>query len=286
MSEISPLTLNFVAKHPQEAAGVLQQLAVEDTVAFMEKVPPELGSKLLDHFPPQYASQCILTLDSQISGTMIQGMKSASTISMFRIIPRVTINSLLNLLTIDKKSLLETQLAFPQNSVGAWIDSDNPPIPESTMVADLRRSIRSAGKVMEYAPCVVKADGTIAGLLSLSRLATAKEGSKVSKIMATVFRTLSVRDSLQSAAALPDWDLFNALPVTNRKGKYIGMLTQKHLMRGLSVSTGDGSTSPTDSILTECINAYASTLSWLVQTALSPSMDTISQPKHKVDHGR
>jgi len=279
MNEIPQLTLNFVTKHPQEAAKILEQLAVEDTVAFIEKIPPELGSKLLDKLAPQYSGQCFLILDPKLSSALMQGMKSTSALSMFRINPSATLNSLLKLLSADKKVLLKKRLSFPPNSVGAWIDSDNPPVPETALVGDIRRSLRSSKDVIEYAPCVIKVDGTIAGLLSLSRLATAKDGSKVSKIMATDFKPILDRDSLQSAASLPDWNRFDALPATNRRGKFIGMLTQKNLNKGLFFSTGDGSSKSTDDILEDCFNAYTSTLSWLVQAVISSPIDPIINKK-------
>jgi CBS-domain-containing membrane protein len=75
-------------------------------------------------------------------------------------------------------------------------------------------------------------------------------------------------------ASLTDWHRFDALPVTNRKGKFVGMLTHHNLEKGLSFSTGDQGSDPIDSVLADCVSAYTSTLSWLVQTALPSSIDT------------
>ena len=281
MNEIPQLTLNFVTNHPREAAKALEQLAVEDTVAFIEQIPPETGSRLLGLLAPQYAGQCFLIIDPKSSAALIQGMRSTSTLSMLRLAPTATLNSLLGLLSTDKKALLEKRLSFPPNAVGAWMDSDITPVSETLLLSDIRRSLRSSKSVVEYAPCVIKADGTIAGLVSLSKLVTAKEGTRVSKVMAIDFKTVLDRDSLQSAAALANWDRFDALPVTNRKGIYIGMLTQKNLNKGLSFSTGDGSSNQTDAIFEDCVNAYTSTLSWLVQAALSSSIDHQSHNKQE-----
>ncbi len=273
MSEIPQLTLNFATNHPRDAAKALEQLAVEDTVAFIEQIPPETGSRLLGLLAPQYAGQCFLTIDPKSSADLMQGMRSTSALSMLRLAPRATINSLLGLLSADKKVFLEKRLSFPESSVGAWMNSDIPPVSETLLIGAIRRSLRNSKDVIDYAPCVIKADGTIAGLLSLLKLATAKDGSMVSKIMATDFNSILDRSSLQSAASLADWDRFDALPVINRKGKFIGMLTQKNLTRGLSLSTGDESSNQTDAILEDCVSAYTSTLSWLVQAVLSSSID-------------
>ena len=89
MNEIPQFTLNFITNHPREAAKALEQLAIEDTVAFIEKIPPEMGSKLLDMMAPQYSGQCFLIIDPKLSATLVQGMKSTSTVSMLRIAPSV-----------------------------------------------------------------------------------------------------------------------------------------------------------------------------------------------------
>ena len=106
MNEIPQLTLNFVTNHPREAAKALEQLAVEDTVAFIEQIPPETGSRLLGLLAPQYAGQCFLIIDPKSSAALIQGMRSTSTLSMLRLAPTATLNSLLGLLSTDKKARL------------------------------------------------------------------------------------------------------------------------------------------------------------------------------------
>ena len=279
MNDVPGLTLNFIAKHPKEAARILEHLAVEDTVAFIEKIPSEMGSKLLNLMAPQYAGQCFLILNPKSSATLMQGMKSTPTLSMLRIIPGTAINSFLDLLTEDKQTYLKKRLSFPQNSVGAWMDVDNPSVPETALVGDIRRSLRSSKSVMDYAPCVVKTDGTIAGLLSLSKLVTAKDGGKVSKMMTTDFKSIFDRDSLQAVSSLTEWNRFDALPVVNRRGKLVGMLTQKNLDKGLSFTTGGSSSNQVDSIVEDCVNAYTSTLSWLVQAIVSAPIDPITKEK-------
>ena len=279
MSEIPQLSLNFVTKHPREAARILEQLAVEDTAAFLERIPPELGSRLLNMMAPQYTGQCFLNLNPELSATLMGGMKSTSTLSMLRNIPTVTFDSFMKLLSEDKKTLLKKRLTFPTNTIGAWMDSDSPAVPETSLVGDIRRSFRSSKNFPEYGPCVVKADGTIAGLLTLASLAAAKDGGKVSKIMTMDFKSILDRDSLQSAASLTDWNRFDALPVTSRSGKFVGMLTHKNLHNGLSFSTGEDSSKAADSVLEDCVTAYTSTLSWLVQTALSSPSDPITNKR-------
>lgn len=265
MDEILPFTLERLQNHPHEAAKVLERLDYEDTVAFLEEIPPSIAAKLLETVIPQYCAQCLLVLSPEATTAIVQAMKPTSFISLLRFIPNSVTKSILETLLPEKKALLSRHLAYPQNTVGAWMDSDGPAIPEVSTMGELRRSLRSSRKTIEYGPCVVKPDGSIAGVLTLARLINAKDSLSVSKLLTANIRPVSDHDSLQTAALSPDWDQVKALPVTNLKGDFVGMLSQNSLNKGLSTSNGGVIPVTNDSVLADGVGAYLSAVSWLAQ---------------------
>ena len=273
MSEVTPFTLSFLKLHPQKAASVLERLPVEDTVAFLEEISLDLAAKTLEVLAPQYAAQCFLIIPNETCSELMQEMKATSGISLLRFLPGSATNAILTNLLPKKKNLIKKRLAYPNDLVGAWMDSEIPAVPETTLVGEIRKSFRLAKKVIEYAPCVVNSDGTVLGLLSLARLITAKESIPVAKILERDFRVISDRVALQSISSLSHWNNFEALPVVNKKNKFVGMLTLKNLNKALALIKGDRSSEQMDSVLMDGVNAYVSTLSWLVQSvAASPEV--------------
>jgi len=279
MSDITPFTLSFLKLHPQKAASVLERLPVEDTIAFLEEIPIDLAAKTLEVLAPQYAAQCFLVIPSETCSKLMQEMKATSGISLLRFLPGSAKQTILKNLLPEKKVLLKKRLAYPQDLVGAWMDSDIPAVPKTTLVGDIRKSFRLAKKVIEYAPCVVNPDGTVIGLLSLARLITAKESVPVTNILERDFKAISDRATLQSISFLPHWNNYEALPVVDRNSKFIGMLTLKSLNKALTVVKGHPASDQVDSVFMDGVNAYVSTLSWLVKSVAASSIDSSAEKR-------
>ncbi len=279
MSEITPFTLSFLKLHRQNAASVLERLPVEDTVAFLQEVPIDLAAKTLEVMAPQYVAQCFLIMPSETCSKLMQEMKATTGISLFRFMPSSAKQTILHQLLPDKKALVKRRLSYTQELVGAWMNSDNPPVSPTTLVGEVRKYLRLAKTEVAYAPCVVGKDGKVIGVLSLARLIVAKDSSAVSKIMESDFKVISDRATVKSISSLPHWERFDSLPIANRAGKFIGVLTLKDLNKALSVVKGGVSTEQMDSVLMDGVNAYVSTLSWLIQSVATPSADSYIDSK-------
>lgn len=279
MSEVPPFTLSFLKLHPQNAANVLERLLVEDTVEFLQKIPTDLAARTLEVLAPQYAAQCFLIIPPKTCSGLMQQMKLTSGISLLRFMPRSATQTILKHLLPDKKLLLKKRLTYPQDLVGAWMHSDNPAVSETTLVGEIRKSLRLSKKAIEYAPCVVGPDGSVIGLLSLARLITSKDSIPVSNILERDFKALSARATVRSVSSLPQWDYFESLPVVDRKNKFIGMLTLKSLKKALAVVKGDSTSEQMDSVLMDSVNAYVSTLAWLVQSVTASPVDSFTASK-------
>jgi len=279
MSEVTPFTLSFLKLHPQNAANVLERLPAVDTIEFLQKLPVELAARTLEVLAPQYAAQCFLVIPPEKCSELMQKMKPTTGISLLRFMPHSATQTVLKHLLPDKVALIKKQLAYPQDLVGAWMDSDTPAVSETTLTGEIRKSLRLSKTAIEYAPCVVSPDGTVTGLLSLARLITAKDSIPVSKVMDRDFKKISDRATVRSISSLPHWDYFEALPVVDRRNKFIGMLPLKSLKKALAVTKGDFASDQIDSALMDGVNAYTSTLAWLVQSMTGASADSFPDSK-------
>ena len=279
MSEVHPFTLSFLKLHPKNAANALERLPVQDIVEFLLQVPIELSAKTLETLAPQLAAQCFLIIPPETRSQLMQKMKPTSGISLLRFIPRSATQTILKHLLPDKKALLKKRLSYPPDLVGAWMDSDNPAVSETTLVGEIRKSLRLSRKAIEYAPCVVNPDGTVIGLLSLARLITSKDSIPVSKILERDFKVISDRATVRSVSSLSQWDYFEAFPIVNQKNKFIGMLPYKNLKKALAMVQGDSTSDQTDSVLMDGVDAYVSTLAWLVQSMAGSPLDSFNYSK-------
>lgn len=276
MSEVLPFSLIFFSRHPQKAAKVLERMPVEDSVAFLLEIPLTQAARILETLAPQYAVQCFLIISPETCSELMQEMKATSGISLLRFMPNSMTQTILKQLLPDKKALLKKRLVYPHDLIGAWMDSEIPAVSETTLVGEIRKSLRRSKKVIEHAPCVVNPDGTLIGLLRIARLITAKDSIPVSKILERDFKSISDRATVQSVSSWPQWDHFEALPVVNQKNKFIGMLTHNSLKKALAMIKGDFSSDQIDSVLMDGVDSYISALAWLVKSMIAFPVDSFT----------
>jgi magnesium transporter len=277
MSEILPFTLSYLTRFPQNAASVFERMSVKETVAFLQEIPLAQATRVLETVSPQYASQCFFVFSSERSSELIQAMKTDAVISMLRLMPESARQTIFKGLLVKKRKQLKRSLAYPQDLVGAWMDSDMFSVSETALVGEVRKAIRLSKTEPEYSVYVIRSDGTVLGLLTLSRLIVAKDSIPVTKIIDRDFKVILDTVTMRSVYSLPHWDDFEALPVVNRKDKFVGMLSHKNLKKAFESVEGDSTLTNVDSVLIDGIEAYISTLKWLVQSITTSTVDTSSK---------
>jgi len=279
MSDILPFTLSYLTRYPQNAASVFERLSVNETVAFLQEIPLAQATRVLETVSPQYASQCFLVFSSERSSELIQAMKTDAVISMLRLMSESARQTILRGLLVKKSKQLKRSLAYPQDLVGAWMDSDMFSVSETALVGEVRKAIRLSKTEPEYSLYVIRSDGTVLGLLTLSRLIVAKDSIPVTRIIDRDFKVILDSATMRSVYTLPHWDDFEALPVVNRKDKFVGMLPHKNLKKAFESVEGDTASNNVDSVLIDGIDAYISTLKWLIQSITTSTVDTPRRSK-------
>jgi len=279
MSDILPFTLSYLTRYPENAASVFERLSVKETVAFLQEIPLPQATRVLETVSPQYASQCFLAFSSERSSELIQVMKTDAVISLLRLMPDSARQNIFRDLLVKKQKQLKKRLAYPQDLVGAWMDSEMFSVSETALVGEVRKAIRLSKREPEYSLYVIRSDGTVLGLLTLSRLIVAKDSIPVTRIIDRDFKAILDSATMRSVYSLPHWDDFEALPVVNRKEKFVGMLPHKNLKKAFESVEGDTASTDVDSVLIDGIDAYISTLKWLIQSIATSTVDTSSSSK-------
>ncbi len=264
-------TLGYVTAHTGEAAKVLQGLPVEQTSALLEEIPADTGARLLEKMSPAYAAQCLMVARTETMMELLQKIRIVSGVALLRLFPYALVPPLIKSLPAERKSAFKKRLSYPQDSAGAWMDSDCPTLQEGGTVGAARSSLRNSGKPIDHSLCVLKADGTVAGLLRLSKLVVARNKTDLARILTVDLKPVMDQASLQTIASYLNWENFDALAVTNRKGSYLGILSRTNLEKGLEFIQENYTPVNTDSIVLDVVKTYATTLSGLVQTIAGKS---------------
>lgn len=283
MSDVPKFTLAFLEKRPFEAARVLEQLPPERASALFQELSPAVGGKVLKKLLPDYSALCLKSISPSLAATLIQEIPTFTAATILRFMPDASVTAILESLPDKKRAPLTKQLAYPQNTVGAWMNSQTMGIPENLTVGEARKFIRQSGGRMDYQVYVVNNDRTLEGMIELAALAITKDSLPISKLLIKDIIPLSDRASLDRLKSLPAWERFEALPVINKKGRFLGVLTQSSIDKAFSTNDSSNNSLDLSSVLMDLTKTYVSTLSLLVEGIMSLSF--FNKPPKKSKHG-
>ena len=256
MNEVPELTLEFLRKHPQDAARVLQSLSTEVCCDFIQTISPALAAELIQNMSFDRAALQFASLPALAAAAIIEKMKTADAVVILRLISGPKLEALLGELPEGKRKIFRNQTRFPAHTVGAWMDASPIEIGETLTVEDARRSLRRQNRVFEYDLFVVDFQGTVTGMVPLSRLALAKSSDTISKLMTKEFKRIQDRDNLESVRNLEEWDRHIALPVINHRQQLVGVLLRRSLDKALSLRGPNAATGEVMPLFGELFKGY------------------------------
>lgn len=275
MNEVPGLTLDFLKKHPQDAAQALQSLPTNVCRDFFQTVSPSLAAGLVGYMSFDRAALLIAALPAPVAASIVEKMKPADAAVVLRLLPSLTLDSLLSELPKSRKKKYSNQTHYPAHVVGAWMDAFPIEIGETLNVEDTRRWLRQQNRNLDYDFFVVGPQGTVVGMVTLSRLALAKNNVPIVSLMTTEFKRIRDRDNLESVRNLEDWDHYTALPVVNHNQQLVGALTRRSLEKALALGGPNATSAEMVPLFGEMFRGYLEgmihVVDWFVQQP--PSSD-------------
>lgn len=269
MSDVPELTLDFLKKHPKDAAQALQSLPTNVCRDFFKTVPPSIAGGLIEYMSFDRAALLITALPASVAASIIEEMKPADAAVILRLMSGPTLDSLLDVLPETRKKMYRNQTNYPAHVVGAWMDAFPIEIGETLNVEDTRQWLRKQKRDIGYDLFVVGSQGAVLGIVTLPRLALARNKEPIVSLMNSEFKRIPDRDNLESVRDLEDWDHFTALPVVNHNQQLVGALTRRSLEKALSLGASNASLDDVVPLFGEMFKGYLEgmihVVDWFVQ---------------------
>lgn len=227
MDRASNVIDHFIRAHAAEAARVLENCSLDDLAAFFEGIPPDLAISLFNTMESSIAVACLERMPAAEAGSAVGGLPADRAAHLVRRMKTETTAAILDALPDDFTTHLNRLLRYREETAGALMESLVFTVPPEVSAGETLDRLRTSRSRVLYYLYAVDRDRILAGVISLSELLGADEGSSVASIMCRKVMFLRTEDSLASVLVHPSWMDYHALPVLDEQGLFAGVLRHK-----------------------------------------------------------
>jgi magnesium transporter len=212
--------------HPADIAYILEALPLDERRLVWDLVGAENDGEILLEVSDSVRESLIQTMDKAELLAAAESLDTDEIADIAADLPHDVIQELLTTLDAQKRSRLQSSLAYPDDSVGALMDYEMVTIRADVTLEVALRYLRRLGELPDQLDKLFVVDqDTLIGVLPLKRLLTTDPEVSVAAVMVEDFVKFHPEDEAHEAAqAFERYDLVMA-PVVDAGGRLIGRLT-------------------------------------------------------------
>ena len=221
------VALAFVTDHPDDASRLLERADPGDAAAILASVPAPVAAHVYRGLGPSAAAACAAALTDDALAALIEALPLDVAAIAMRAVEPSRHHDVLARLGEERRDALRAALSYPENTAGALADPLVLALPQDISIADGQRHLRGSQRHLFYYVYVVARDRTLVGSLAMPELMGAHPTETVAAVMKRNLVRLDAHMSLATVAAHPAWHDFDALPVVDSAGRFIGAIRHK-----------------------------------------------------------
>lgn len=231
MSADERLAVDFLARHPDDAARVVERADPADAAALLASLPPEVSAGIFAVLGPTPAGACIAALPDDAFAGIVSALPLAAAATAMRRLDAARREPVLASISADRAGQLRRLLAYPEHSAGALADPLVLALAEDITVAEAQRRLRGSSLHLYYYVYILSRDGRLVGALNVAELMAAQTKATLASVMRRDVVRVDAHTSFATIGALPAWRDFDALPVVDTEGQFIGAIRHKTVRR-------------------------------------------------------
>jgi len=214
--------------YPTEFAEVTDYLPLEQTVEIFKLIKDdEKIAELLSELNTELQSNIMEALGKEKASDILEEMDTDEAADFLGEITPQESRELLDLMPKEEAEGIEELLKYKENTAGSIMNNEFVALSEDLTAEEAINKIRELSPEVEiiYYVYIIDKRGRLIGVISLRDLIVVAPKTKISKIMEVdVVSVLDIEDQETAAKIIADYD-FLALPVINKKGILLGIIT-------------------------------------------------------------
>lgn len=218
------LAQEYLRAHPGEAAVLLDTQAPGEILDMLRPVAAPVAAAVVERLVPDAAARVLTEADPATVARLLAAMDPARAAAILASLDTEIRNERLEGLDQRLVSDLRTQMSYPTDSAGQFMDLRIPVFRPETTVSDAIARLRALPRELVLNVYLVDAEGRFAGIVTLHQLLLAAPDDRLGGLaQAAEISVLAVAPREEVVEALTRHQL-TSLPVVDFEGKLLGVI--------------------------------------------------------------
>lgn len=231
--DIEALTGALNELSPFELAELITSKSPEYKPIIFQALPPSKAKETFEFLPSQIQRQLLKSLPTMQAAELLKDLSPDDRTEFLQDLPRAVIDELVKLLPYEEQKQTLTLLGYPKGSIGRLMTPDYIAVKMDWTVEKVLDHIQSYGHDSETINFIYVIDdnGKLIDDIKLKEFLFVSRHCKVENIADKQFVALSVNDCDEDAIIAFRQVNRNALPVIDKKGILLGIVTIDDILR-------------------------------------------------------
>lgn len=222
------ITEKFITAAPEAAAKALASLATHEALILLSPLKAQTLIACFNKMDPCKAAAILRRLPARQGAYVFSRLEVVQAARMMKEFSGPYREKLSAALKPEFVTLLNQVLAYPAGSVGAAMSTDFVSLKTEAKVSDAVERLKTLPRKKLPALCFITAkDGQLKGVIATAELLFYPAGSALGSVMNTQFDALFPQDSAHKAQLLFQKTQSFLLPVVDKDGKMLGVLSPR-----------------------------------------------------------
>ncbi len=257
----------YAQTHPVNASRRLEKMPADVSVAFLKQLPAATTRDILAAMQITAAAECLTSLPLETASPILSALPADHVVRLLRLMHRDQADVFLAAMPATRREQIGGLMRFPANTAGAMIDASVLTVSEDLTVGDAQREFRRAAGSSYYYIYVVSRDHRLVGVLDVRELFTGVKTDSIKSVMRPNPVSVPPLTDLATLAAHGAWTNVDALPVTARDGRMLGIVRHRTVRQHLR---------PTESLGLEHVGATVTRLGEIYWAAMGAFIATVA----------
>jgi Mg/Co/Ni transporter MgtE len=215
--------------NPADLADIIEELDRHKREQVFHTLEVEIQADTLEELKPEYQKMIIEKLSEEQAGDVIEEMAPDEAADLLQDLPEETQEEIIENVEPEAREEIQELLTFPEGSAGGLMTSRYLYVGPETTVEGVLDNFRAYNESVDinYYTYVLDAEDRLLGAISLRDLLINPPEARVTEIMNKHLVTVKVKESKKKVAQLFMKYNFLALPVVDKKGVLMGVITLK-----------------------------------------------------------